>query len=111
MPGMCTGVLAFAIGSAFGGYTDARAQWVLNLTHLGAGIPTLWPALSVAETQALASKAAGWLNHSAQQGDAGHIQWGQAMPQVQGRMLCEASSPASLHLLFPPSYHLFLSPR
>jgi hypothetical protein len=75
-------ILLVGVGSALSGYTDPRSQWMLNLTHVGSAIEMPWPALSPSEMKQLAMKADGWLEHSVQTGVTGHIQWGQAMPQV-----------------------------
>ncbi len=63
-------------------YTDARSQWMLNLTHVGVAIEEPWPALSAAEIAELDTKAAGWLKHAVDDSISGHVQWGQAIPQL-----------------------------
>ena len=59
-----------------------RDQWLLNLSH-GTLPPTShWTPLNTSEQAVFETKAAAWLRHAIRSGDAGHIQFGQVMPQV-----------------------------
>ena len=60
-----------------------RTQWMLDLTYHGAQITSPWQPLTEEELAAMQEKAAGWQALATRSDDGGHLQWGQAMPQVQ----------------------------
>jgi hypothetical protein len=59
-----------------------RDQWLLNLSY-GHLLPhSNWTPLNKTEESLFTTKADAWLRHSLRRGIAGHIQFGQVMPQV-----------------------------
>ena len=60
-----------------------RTQWMIDLTHQGAQLSTPWVPLSAAERAELQTKTEGWYKLATRSDNGGHLQWGQAMPQVQ----------------------------
>ena len=62
---------------------NQRDHFLLNLSYGRLPTSSQWPPLNSTEQQMLASKVESWLRHAIRQGDAGHIQFGQVMPQVR----------------------------
>ena len=62
---------------------SARDAWLMSLSHGETPPNTGWPPLNGTEEAQLEAKAQAWLGHALRPGVAGHLQWGQAMPQVQ----------------------------
>lgn len=75
-----------------------RTEWMLGLAHEGSKLSAVWPPLSSAECAAMDTKAAGWYALATRSDTAGHLQWGQTMPQVW-TLICIKS----LQLRHPPT--------
>jgi hypothetical protein len=61
---------------------NSRDSWLLNLSHGNVLPNTEWTALNQTEQAIFNMKADDWFRHAMRQGDAGHLQFGQIMPQV-----------------------------
>ena len=61
---------------------NQRDHFLLNLSYGRLPTSSQWPPLNSTEVASFSSKADNWLRHALRQGDAGHIQFGQVMPQV-----------------------------
>ena len=62
--------------------TTTRDFWLLNLSHNVVLPNSAYPSFTNVEQSIFDTKAAAWLRHALRAGDAGHIQFGQVMPQV-----------------------------
>ena len=61
---------------------STRDSWLLNLSHNVVLPNSAYPSFTNVEQSIFDTKAAAWLRHALRAGDAGHIQFGQVMPQV-----------------------------
>lgn len=60
----------------------SRDQYLLEFARGGAPPNSAWPPLNATESTLFEAKASGWLRHALKLGQAGHLQWGQAIPQI-----------------------------
>ena len=76
---------------------NSRDSWLLNLSHGNVLPNTEWTALNQTEQAIFNMKADDWFRHAMRQGDAGHLQFGQIMPQVlfsnpESKSSCDGSA-------------------
>lgn len=81
-------ILALALGvaavlaSPHGRDGSLRDDWLRSISRGSVPQNSSWPPLTKVELEQFEDKARGWYEHAVRTGPGGHIQWGQAMPQV-----------------------------
>ena len=61
---------------------SSRDKWLRSISKGNIPQNDAWPPLTPSERAKFELKAQGWYEHALKTGPGGHLQWGQAMPQV-----------------------------